>query len=106
MVEVELRDISEAKLEAHRKYLDLHYVISGEERVGYINVDKCTAAMKFNEEEDYILFDNKLDEFSSEEISWVNLKEGNFMVFFPEEAHVPLIGKGKIKKVVFKILID
>ena len=37
---------------------------------------------------------------------YVTLQPQQFVIFFPEDAHAPLIGKGKQRKLIAKILIE
>jgi YhcH/YjgK/YiaL family protein len=49
----------EAKMEAHKKYIDIQIPIIGTEQVGWFYVDKCTKALSpFNTESDLILFND------------------------------------------------
>jgi biofilm protein TabA len=105
LVETNLKKRNEIKLEAHRKYLDLHLVIKGNETIAWLPTFKGVSSMKFNKEEDYMFFDNQLIEEDST-ISWLKLAKDEFIICFPGDAHAPLIGEGKIKKVIFKILIE
>src|SRR3970040_758749 len=50
--EYQTKPESEGKLEAHRKYIDVQYVISGEERMGYAPLDKQEIIEKYKEEND------------------------------------------------------
>ncbi len=84
-------------LEAHRKYLDIHYVIEGSEGIAYANTDTLTKTTEYNEEDDYILLKGRCDK--------VVLGKGDFCVVFPEDAHTPgMEGVGTyLKKTVVKI---
>lgn len=86
-----------SKLEVHRKYLDLHYVITGSEVFGCMNIDECLEPEGvFNEREDFQLFQditfNKLV-----------LNAGHFVVFYPEDAHVPSLSTRELAKIVIKV---
>ena len=37
--------------------------------------------------------------------SWLHLVPGQVAVFFPEDAHAPVIGEGKIRKMIAKVKI-
>jgi biofilm protein TabA len=86
-------------LEAHRRYIDLHYVIEGCDKIGFCATDKCRKAEgDFNDTGDYILYAD-LPEY------YIKLNPGDFAVCFPQDAHVPLQGAGRYRKIVIKILI-
>lgn len=86
--------------EAHRKYVDLHYIISGCQKMKIGFTDKLQFH-GFTEEKDYV-------KISGEPHSVVNLTEGTAICLFPNDAHGLLItGKeGKIKKIFFKIPVE
>lgn len=87
------------KLEAHRKYIDVHYTISGEDRCGWKEVSNCIPEEKFNIKEDYVFF-------IDEPVIWNNIPPEHVAIFFPEDAHVALCGKGKVRKVVIKVPVE
>ena len=87
--------------EAHRKYLDIHFVIDGEVALGYSHIKDLTPATEYNEEDDYQLFTGN--------ITKIPMKSGDFCVVFPEDAHIPAMSKNEDKKAktaVVKILVD
>ena len=88
-----------AKLEAHRRHIDIQMVLDGDETMGWRTLSECH---------------NPVDEYSTERdirffndtpASWVQVPPNCFCIFFPEDAHAPLVGAGKIKKVIFKIAV-
>ena len=91
----------ESELEAHREYLDIHYVLCGEECFGYADVSSLTPTTDYNSEKDCILLKGGMDKLL--------LKEGEFCIVFPEDAHLPG-GFGqttdKLKKAIVKIKLD
>jgi YhcH/YjgK/YiaL family protein len=102
---------SEGKLEAHRKYIDVQYVIDGEELMGYTPLSdpafaKASAGRQeileqYNEENDIVFY--KGEKF------FVKVSAGMFAIFFPEDVHMPGINTGKsamVKKLVIKVRIN
>jgi len=86
--------------ESHRKYIDIQYVISGQEKMGIAPTGKAPAIVKeYDPEKDVV--------FYSMEDSAVRLADQNhFYVFFPADAHKPGIKAGEpaqVRKVVIKI---
>lgn len=84
--------------EAHRKDIDIHYVLQGEERFGYAHVDTLHPKTEYNEEGDYLLLNG--------EAAYFTLRPGDFCIAFPEDAHIPCLTSGnteKVKKVILKI---
>ena len=89
---------SEGKLEAHRKYFDVQYVISGEELMGYAPLGNQQILEPYKEENDIVFF--------SGDKSFTKVTAGMFAIFFPEDVHMPGISTGKIsdvKKLVIKV---
>ncbi len=96
----DLKTPEEAKLEAHEKYVDIQYVVRGNEVFGWKLTSECERPQApYNPEKDVILFEDEPD------AHWP-LLEGMFAVFFPEDAHAPMIGEGSIEKIVVKVRID
>jgi len=90
--------IEEGTWEAHRKYIDIHYVIEGIEQIGYASIDDLSAG-PYDEEKDFFALEG--------EGTFYTLKPGDFVVMFPRDAHMPGIAYDDrlyIKKVVMKVL--
>jgi YhcH/YjgK/YiaL family protein len=51
-------------------------------------------------------YDQKSDVqfFADKPDAWFTTKNGAFAIFFPEDAHMPLISPGQIHKIVVKVL--
>ena len=91
-------DGTEKSFEAHKKYIDIHYCISGSEGIGYADVATLTPTTEYDEENDYFLL--------SGEYQKVILREGDFCIVFPEDAHIPMMcgfTGGKLLKAVAKV---
>jgi YhcH/YjgK/YiaL family protein len=98
--EYETKDLEEGKIEAHRKYIDIQFMISGSELIGVTPSLSQTIIKEYNEEDDYALFAGNT--------SMIKLSAGQFAIFFPEDLHMPGIKtdeKMKVRKVVLKVLI-
>lgn len=90
----------DAPYEAHREYIDIQYMIIGEEQSGVTNYSNCFTKEEYNKEKDIEFLEN-----SSEEELY-KIKEGEFFVFFPNDAHKPAIKVGankNVKKVIVKV---
>ncbi|HWZ21630.1 MAG TPA: YhcH/YjgK/YiaL family protein [Cytophagaceae bacterium] len=87
------------KMEVHRKYIDIQYVISGIDKIGYRYLGECKSkATEFDVENDYELYRDEPE-------MYLHLTESKFVIFFPEDAHAPLLHKGKLRKIVIKVEI-
>jgi biofilm protein TabA len=90
---------AEPKLEIHRKYLDIHYVIQGTELIGWKFLNICNKAVdEFKINEDYQLFDDK-------DFNTFKLHAGEIMIVYPNDAHAPLLQTANLFKLVLKIKI-
>lgn len=95
----ELRKAEDAPLEAHNRYIDVQVIIEGEEHFGWSERKNCTSPRsEFDAERDIIFYDD-----ASQTI--YKVCSGEFTILYPEDAHAPLIGEGRVRKLIFKVLI-
>ena len=88
-----------ARLESHRRYIDIQLTIEGDEEIGWRPAADCRApAGPFDGQRDICFYDDAPD-------SWLAVPTGRFAIFFPEDAHAPLAGTGLLKKAIFKIAV-
>ena len=86
-------------LEAHRRYVDIQLVISGEDCIGWMPNEKCQrVASPYDAEKDLLLYFDR-------PATWLVLPAGTFAIFFPHDAHAPLASEGPIHKAVFKVAV-
>ncbi len=86
--------------ESHRKYIDLQYVIKGEEKIGIAPLATATVTKPYDEKADYANY--------SADGKYYIAKPGTFFLFFPEDVHRPNIkvdGYDVVKKLVIKIMV-
>jgi len=88
-----------AKLEAHRKYIDIQLVLEGDETMGWKPLTDCLNPVSDHSEERDIRF------FHDAPASYVPVPPDHFCIFFPEDAHAPLVGTGTVRKVIFKVAV-
>ncbi len=92
------------RLEAHRKYIDVQYIVPGKDSVaqefGWRPTANCKeTAAPFDKEKDVVFFADKPNlQFT--------LSPGHFVVFFPGDAHAPMLASKTIRKAVVKIAVD
>lgn len=93
-------NLSEIKMESHQKYIDIHFVIKGNETLGWKSLNYCDEKIgDFNIEKDYILYQEK-------EFMKFTITKNKFVVFFPEDVHVPSIHTSDLIKIVMKVKIE
>lgn len=87
----------EAKLETHKRMIDIQIPLSAEETYGYTPL-KDLPAEEYNEEKDITKYAILAD-------TYVTCKPGEFAIFFPQDGHAPCISdEAQIKKAIFKVL--
>lgn len=87
--------------EAHKKFIDIHYIISGSEVFGYSEVNRLEVTKEFDVENDYELLTGKVNE--------IELLPGDFVITFPEDAHIPTMKNNpdvELVRVVAKVKVD
>jgi len=88
-----------AQLEVHRRYIDIQLVLEGIDEMGWRPLIECSEpADEYSAERD-IRF------FRDAPAAWIATPPGAFCIFFPEDAHAPLVSSGSIRKVVIKIAL-
>jgi YhcH/YjgK/YiaL family protein len=93
------RTRAEAKLECHRRYIDIQLVLEGIDEMGWKPVVECADPQTDYDAARDIRF------FNDAPSSWIATPPGSFCLFFPDDAHAPLVSAGRIRKVVVKIAL-
>ena len=89
-----------AKLECHRRYIDIQLVLEGKDEMGWKPLADCREpASDYSPEKD-------IQFFRDAPASWIATPPGHFCIFFPEDAHAPLVGTGMVRKVIFKVAVS
>jgi len=89
-----------ARIEAHRRYIDIQFTISGQEEIGWTPLASCAEPDgAFDEAKDVGFFADRPS-------AWLRVPPGSFAIFFPEDAHAPLAGHGALVKAIVKIAVD
>lgn len=101
--EYNTKPITECKIEAHRKYVDIQYIIKGKELIRTANINTLDSATTYNEEKDCIFYNE------SSILAKTELSEGSYAVFLTDTAHQPGIAVNNtpspVKKCVGKVKI-
>ena len=98
--EYETKDKHECEAEAHKKHIDIQYVVKGTEMFGYVPLTTQKPIVDYDETNDVALY--------KEDVSYLKLEAGMFIVFFPTDIHQPEVREFEpvtVKKVVVKIKI-
>jgi len=91
------RSIDKAKLEIHERYIDIQFIISGTDTMGWKAKKSCISSSgDYNQNNDVQFFEDT-------PASFIAVRSNSFAIFFPEDAHMPLISDKKLHKVVIKV---
>jgi YhcH/YjgK/YiaL family protein len=88
-----------AFFESHKKYIDVQFMVKGQEFMDVCTIEDLTLLEPYHEENDFIKYTVKHKQFSS-----LFLKEEHLAIFFPQDAHQPCIQNGS-SQLVFKAVI-
>lgn len=102
--EYDTRPAEGAGMEHHKRYIDVMWMVSGEETIGVCNTSQLTdITMPYSEKDDVALA--KLVGVYTE----VKIKTGDVVILFPEDAHAPsmqLNGAGHVQKLIAKVEVN
>lgn len=80
--------------ESHKKYIDVQFILDGEEIIEVDNISNLNETFSYNDEMDLIKYNDS--KFSSS----IKLKKGDIAIFYPEDAHMPCVKITESQKVV------
>jgi biofilm protein TabA len=89
----------DALLETHEKYIDIQLVLEGTDDMGWKPGSMCRQPSGEYDQNNDVQF------FKDEPDTWLAVKSGALAIFFPEDAHMPLISSGQLHKVVVKVAV-
>lgn len=106
IVEYTTTTIENRFFETHKKYIDLHLMLTGSEEI-YLNfLQNMTIKEEYSEEKEMLLLEGNS---TSSGNSYVRLTDNDFLICYPEDAHCTGVQAGSpqtIKKAIFKIKVD
>ncbi len=97
--EYSTKDKEIAKLEGHHKYIDIQYIHSGVEQIGFAPLND-QSLISDDPEKDLAFYEGNSN--------FVKIENGMFAIFFPHDLHMPGIKinlSAKVKKVVVKVKV-
>lgn len=90
---------STAKFECHNKHIDIQLCIRGKETIGWKPRGDCKEQKgEYNPDKDVLFYSDAPD-------TYFGLTDRQFVIFYPEDVHAPMIGEDSIKKLVVKVKI-
>ena len=92
---------AEGLWEAHEKYADVQYVVTGREQMGYASLNSMVLDKDYNDADDYALYRGNG--------TLLPVPAGTFTVFLPQDVHMPCIAENgepqPVRKVVVKVRV-
>lgn len=96
-LDIDGADITVQPLEMHRKYIDVHILLGGTEKIGWKPVEEIEHFTKLYEEDGDCALSDDAPRY------YVELVPGEYCIVFPEDTHAPAISNGKIRKLIGKV---
>lgn len=99
----ETRPREQARWESHKNYIDIQYMLTQSEIIGFQNKDNLTEEVPYSVKNDITFYHDNGKGF------FPILVPDSFVICFPWDAHMPLLCTDqpkKIKKVVMKVQIE
>lgn len=103
-----------AKLESHRRYIDIQLTLAGQEEIGWLPLADCVA--RVGRASSFASADGNLDVpydasrditfYSARPETWLAMPPGTCAIFYPDDAHAPLAGRGALVKAVAKVAVE
>jgi YhcH/YjgK/YiaL family protein len=95
------KPITSGKWEAHKKYIDIQYIVDGKEKIGYSFSNKMIVTEEYKEPKDIMFYKG--------EGNFITIEAGYFVILMPTDIHMPGIAiniSTQVKKVVVKVKVD
>ncbi|WP_272700615.1 YhcH/YjgK/YiaL family protein [Desulfovibrio sp. Fe33] len=93
------RKAEDALIETHDHYIDLAYVISGTDNIGWKARRDLGPSVEASDPRSDVAF------YSDAPTHWAEVLPGMIAVYFPEDAHMPMISDGEIHKIIMKVRV-
>jgi biofilm protein TabA len=96
-------DSGEPTFEGHRSYIDLQYMVEGDEIITWASIDQVAITSPYNEQDDYWL-----GTASPAVTTSTRLSTGQLAVLYPTDGHAPRRAVGTaapVKKIVVKVAV-
>lgn len=95
-----MKSKEEQLVEVHRKYIDVQVPLSCTETMGWQPADtlQTEPTVPYDEQTDRAFYQQPMQHYAV-------VEPGEFTIFFPSDAHAPMIGNGKCKKFIAKLKI-
>ena len=88
--------------EAHRQYIDIQYVVMGEETIRVANIAALQSSKAYDAGSD-------AEMFGLLKGTELHLRAGDFAILFPQDAHLPRLPENaptRVRKIVVKVRLE
>ena len=95
------KPLTSGKWEAHKKYIDIQYMVSAKEKMGFTDSQKVIVLQEYRQGNDITIYKG--------EGNFLIAEEGHFAIFYPTDIHMPQLALNipkEVKKVVVKVRTD
>ena len=100
--EYETKAENQYGFEAHRKFIDIQYLLKGTEKICCLPIEKLQKTKAYSEEKDASFYTANIP------AQGMILGDGYFAIYYPQDGHMPGLSVDKqetVKKVVLKVEI-
>ena len=94
--------VEDVPWEAHRRYIDIQFMLSGRERIGCADVKAMRNPEAYSPDKDAQLAGSVADS------AYLPMTRGAFVILYPQDAHQPACRDGEaseVIKIVVKVLV-
>ena len=101
--EYKTKDVNEYGFEAHKKFIDIQYLLKGSEKICCLPLDQLIETKPYSEENDAAFYTATTNPIE------MTLGKGYLAIFYPQDGHMPGLCVNEpmdVKKVVVKVRIE
>lgn len=91
------RNPRDARLETHDRYIDIQYVIKGIDTIGWKARQDLQHPVEEADPRNDVAF------YADEPTAWSAIGPGALGIYFPQDAHMPMISDSHLHKVIMKV---
>ena len=100
--EYETKEDKDCKWEAHKRYIDIQYMIDGSEKIGVGDIHDFESVIPYDNDKDVEFLKTNSD------TETLTLNENDFVILYPFDVHRPQMKNklvSRVKKAVVKVLV-
>lgn len=92
------RKPDEALIETHDNYIDIQFVLTGVDNIGWKARKDLGPVAEAKPENDVAFYEDA-------PTAWSSVGPGSFGIYFPEDGHLPMISDEELHKVIMKVAV-